>query len=117
MQDSLSRHHLDYVSQHLNQTFLVEFLFTIPDGISFEDIEGAESDTEIYQWLVFPRFSSIDLDHLITANIPVVDSDYGCWVGITSFGSHYDLYVYPELIKALFGIECSYKDIEKLRGA
>jgi len=35
-------------------------------------------------------------------------------VGITSFGSHYDLYVYPELINALFGLDITYKDINRL---
>lgn len=111
----LSRHHLNYVSQHFNQTRLVELLCTIPEGLCYEDIEGFELEREIYQWLVFPRFDGIDLERLIATNIPVIDSDYGCWIGITSFGSHYDLYVYPELIEALFGVKCDHEDIHKLR--
>ena len=115
MQTTLSWLHLDYVSCHIDQTPLVEFLLTIPEGICFEDIEGLASDSEIFQWLIFPNFCSSDRNRLIKAQIPVLDSKYGRWIGITSFGSDYDLYVYPELIQALFDIECSYNEITNLR--
>jgi hypothetical protein len=51
---------------------------------------------------------------LSSAHIPVIDSEYGTWVGITSYGSPYDLYVYPELINAIFELDISYKDINRL---
>ena len=47
----------------------------------------------------------MDYERLSSAHIPLIDSEYETWVGITSFGSHYDLYVYPELINALFGLD------------
>ncbi|HMU87068.1 MAG TPA: hypothetical protein PKC11_05500 [Agitococcus sp.] len=53
---------------------------------------------------------------MITAGIPVLTTDYGSWVGITSYGSPYILYVYPELINALFDLNITYKDIERLSG-
>lgn len=115
MSAKLTRFHLDYVSHHLNQTLLVEFLLAVPEAIYPEDLEGSEPETEIYQWLAFPNFRGYDLERLTEAKIPVIDSEYGAWVGITSFGSHYDLYVYPELILALFDIDCSYGDIEQIR--
>ena len=40
--------------------------------------------------------------------------DAYAWVGITSYGSPYDLYVYPELINAIFELDISYKDINRL---
>jgi hypothetical protein len=50
----------------------------------------------------------------VEANNPILDDENETWVGITSFGSHYDLYVYPDLINILFGTNISYKDIEKI---
>jgi len=73
-----------------------------------------EEYREIYQWLVFPNFGYGDFEKLSTAGIPVLTSEYGTWVGITSFGSHYDLYVYPELINALFDMDIGYVDVEGL---
>lgn len=63
-----------------------------------------EYRSEIFQWLAFPErvFCGLDYDDLIKANIPVLDTDYGTWVGLTSFGSPYEVYVYPQLIEAVF---------------
>lgn len=70
---------------------------------------------EVFQWLAFSNFWQADYDRLKAANIPVLDTDeYGVWVGITSFGSHYDLYVYSELINALFDLDVVYEDILRL---
>ena len=115
MQATLSQYHLDQVSNHINQTSLVEFLFTVSRDICHEYIEGAEPGTKIYQWIVFPHFCYIDTESLIEAKIPVINSDYGCWVGVTSCGSNYDAYFYPKLIQALWGVECCFEDIIKLR--
>jgi hypothetical protein len=56
----------------------------------------------------------LDYDRLKVEKIPVLNTEYGVWVGITSFGSHYDLYVYPELINALFDLDIAYDDIRRL---
>ncbi len=114
----LTHFHYDYVSSHINQTILVEHL--IKQGIiSYDDITDLyDSDTdeyrEVFQWLAFPNFWWMDYERLSSAHIPVIDTEYETWVGITSFGSHYDLYVYPELINALFGLDITYKDINRL---
>ncbi len=100
------------ISGHINQTMLVNELFD-KQVIDMSDIEGREEDpdgdpVDIYQWLVFPSFCYLDYEKLISANIPVLDTELETWVGITSFGSPYELYVYPSLLQALFG-EDAYK--------
>jgi hypothetical protein len=118
MTNALTTAHYNYVGQHLNQTMLVYEL--LKSGfLNYDDIRSAydpetEEYTEIYQWLAFPRFYGDDLNRLAEAGIPVLESDYGDWVGITSFGSHYDLYVYPSLINAIFDMDISYEDILEL---
>lgn len=112
--------HLNYVRSHINQTSLVDDLLKRAI-FSYDDIENCfdpetEESTEIFQWLTFQNFWESDYERLITAGIPVLTTDYGSWVGITSYGSPYILYVYPELINALFDLNISYKDIERLSG-
>lgn len=90
--------------------------------LNYDDIQwsyNSETDEyiDIYQWLVFPRFCESDYDKLVGANNPILDSENETWVGITSFGSHYDLYVYPELINILFGTNIRYEDIEKIKAS
>ena len=97
---------IEFVTHHLNQTHLVDTLLK-KGMVEFCDISGYEDDEsgcypDIYQWLVFPKLWSDHYVQLEEAKIPVIDTDYGTWVGITSFGSHYDLYVYPSLIHAIF---------------
>ena len=87
--------------------------------ISYDDITdlyNSETDEyrEVFQWLAFPIFWQLDYKRLIAAHIPVIDGQYGVWVGVTSFGSHYDLYVYSELINALFDLDVVYEDILRL---
>lgn len=112
--------HLNYVRSHINQTSLVDDLLKRAI-FSYDDIENCfdpetEESTEIFQWLTFQSFWESDYERLITAGIPVLTTDYGSWVGITSYGSPYILYVYPELINALFDLNITYKDIERLSG-
>lgn len=88
--------------------------------ISYDDISWIYNETtgeytEVFQWLAFNNFSEWDYESLIENNIPVIQSELGNWVGITSFGSHYDLYVYPELIQAIFGVRVSYDDFQNMR--
>ena len=114
-----TRHHYAYVSSHVNQTYLVEAMFQL-GLLDPSEIEGnydpeADEYTDIYQWLAFPNFWGADYDCLVEAGIPVLDTDYGTWVGITSFGSPYDLYVYPSLINALFDLDIAYEDIERVK--
>ena len=115
---TFSRFHYDYVTSHINQTMLVYKLLET-GFLDYSDIESAydpETDEyrEIYQWVAFPNFSDYDLEKLADAKMPVLSTEYGAWVGITAFGSHYDLYVYPELINALFDLDISYEDIRRL---
>jgi hypothetical protein len=117
--ETLTQHHYKYVSENINQTILVHYLLQkwILDYSDLEWAYNAETDEyiDIYQWVIFPHFYGSDFEKLIEANIPVLDTEYGTWVGITSYGSHYDLYVYPELINTLFDINISYEDIHKLK--
>lgn len=115
---SLLQLHYKHVNSHVNQTMLVEKLLK-SEIISYDDIswfynEAMDEYTEVYQWIVFNNFSEYDYEKLIANNIPVIQSEYGNWIGITSFWSHYDLYVYPEIINALFGTNITYKDIEDI---
>lgn len=114
-------HYYKYVSSHINQTMLVDNLLK-NNIISCDDIQGiydeeTEEYTEVYQWLIFNNFYSSDYEKLIAHNIPVIQSDYETWVGITSFWSHYDLYVYPQIINALFDTDISYEDIMKINAS
>lgn len=112
-------HYYKYVSSHINQTMLVDELlkkYIIPyDDIQWIYNEETEEYTEVYQWLIFNNFDSQDYSKLIANNIPVIQSEYETWVGITSFWSHYDLYVYPQIINVLFDTDISYEDIENMQ--
>ena len=98
---------LELVSQHIDQTRLVNEL--LHDGfLDYSEIQWWQEDEdenrpEIYQWKAFNRFESRDYDRLIASEIPVLDSNFGTWVGITSWWTPYEHYVYPELIRAIFG--------------
>lgn len=110
-----------YVSDHVNQTMLVNDLLK-KWALYYDDIQwsyNSETDEyiDIYQWLVFPRFCKSDYDKLIEAHNPILDDENETWVGITSFGSHYDLYVYPELINIIFETNIRYEDIEKIKAS
>ncbi len=112
------QHYYKYVSYHINQTMLVEDLLK-KWALSYDDIQwdyNSETDeyVDIYQWLVFPRFCESDYNKLVEAHNPILDTENETWVGITSFWSHYNLYVYPELINILFWTNITYKDIEKI---
>jgi hypothetical protein len=111
-------HYYKYVSVHINQTMLVDSLLK-NEIISYADIQGmyneeTEEYTEIFQWLIFNNFYWDDYEKLIKVGIPIIQSDYETWVGITSFWSHYDLYVYPQLINTLFDTNISYEDIQSM---
>ena len=81
--------HLDYVSSHIDQTYLVESLLS-SGQVGWDSILGWEADgngdkPEIFQWKVFTNFWTVDHERLIRAKIPVLESNYGTWVGITSY--------------------------------
>jgi len=112
------KHYYKYVSSHINQTMLVNDLLN-KWIVPYEEITGlynSETDeyTEVFQWLVFPNFWKYDYEKLIENNIPVIESEYETWIWITSYGSHYDLYVYPQFINILFGTDISYEDIQRI---
>lgn len=118
MASQITAFHLDHVSSHLNQTHLVCELLE-RSIISYDDVYNmydpeTDQSQEVFQWLAFPEFTQCDYARLIDAKIPVIDSDFGAWIGITSYGSPYTLYVYPELINALFGKRITYQDVESL---
>lgn len=119
--NAVQQWHLDRVSHHINQTMLVNHLLSVEPDL-WDDISGWNDDEygnrpEIFQWLAFPdrAFCGLDYDDLIAAEIPVLDTDYGTWVGITSFGSPYEVYVYPQLIQAVFHVKCDYEALSGLR--
>ncbi|EKD44515.1 MAG: hypothetical protein ACD_71C00114G0013 [uncultured bacterium (gcode 4)] len=117
--ETLSKFHYDYVSKHINQTMLINDLLK-NNFLDYSDLQWAyDSETDeyinIYQFVLFSNFYGSDFEKLIEAKIPVLDTEYGTWVWITSYGSHYDLYVYPQLINALFDTDIRYEDIEKLK--
>ena len=97
----------EFVSSHVDQTMFVNEL--LRDGyLDYSEIEGVEPNEEgeypkIFQWKLFVNFNESEINRLIEAQIPVLKNCFSSWVGITSFGSPYDLYVYPELINILFG--------------
>lgn len=115
--NTFTSNHYNYVSEHINQTMLVHDLLQ-KWFLDYSDLQWAyDSETDeyidIYQWVIFPNFYWSDFEKLIEAKIPVLDTEYGTWVGITSYGSHYDLYVYPELINAIFDLKITYEDITR----
>lgn len=80
-----------------------------------EETEDWESTIDIYGWWVFPELIDSDYQKLIEAWIPVLRTDYGNWVAVTSYGSHYDMDFYPQLIKVLFDIDTDNKEIYHMK--
>lgn len=116
------------VEDNFSQTILVNKLldewlinhslieYHITDLTEEEEESGEwENSVDIYEWLVFPRLWDSDYEKLIQAWIPVLKTDYGNWVATTSYGSHYDLQIYPELIRALFDIKTDYQGIRTMK--
>lgn len=86
---SLLQFHYKHVNSHVNQTMLVEKLLK-SEIISYDDISGIYNEitdeyTEVFQWLVFNNFTEGDYVKLAKHNIPMIQSEYEWWVGITSF--------------------------------
>lgn len=93
---------------------LIEYWITDLDEEE-EESGKWENSFDIYEWLVFPKLWDSDYEKLIQAWIPVLKTDYGNWVGTTSYGSHYDIQIYPKLIKALFNIDTDYQGIRAMK--
>lgn len=93
---------------------LIEYWITDLDEEE-EESGKWESSFDIYEWLVLPKLWDTDYEKLIQAWIPVLRTDYGNWVGTTSYGSHYDIQIYPKLIKALFNIDTDYQGIRAMK--
>lgn len=93
---------------------LIEYYIADLDDEEEESGEW-ERTFDIYEWLVFPRLWDSDYEKLIQAWIPVLKTEYGNWVGTTSYGSHYDIQIYPNLIKALFNIDTDYQGIRAMK--
>ncbi len=93
---------------------LIEYWITDLDEEE-EESGKWENSFDIYEWLVFPKLWDSDYEKLIQAWIPVLKTDYGNWVGTTSYGSHYDIQIYPKLIKALFNIDTDYQGIRVMK--
>lgn len=117
--EKLQPWHVRAVSTHRNQTLLVEELLKTgfldwSEVWNLEDTETGE-DRAVYEWHFFTELDGYDHITLQREGIPVLRSDYGDWVGFDSFGSPYDLYVRPQLIKALFGIDTDAEGIRNVR--
>jgi hypothetical protein len=115
----LLRSHVRDVSTHRSQTLLVEELLRT-GFLDWDDVRNSvDPETgdsmAIYEWHVFPELVGSDYDAMEKAGIPLLRSEYGTWVGFDSFGSPYDMYVRPRLIKAVFGIDADYADIQRVR--
>lgn len=57
---------------------------------------------EIFQWALYPDASEFDAKKLDKAHIPYLWNDYGLWIGLTSFGTSWEVYIIPELCDALY---------------
>ncbi len=99
---------VDLLGRLTEQTMLVEKLFT--DGLfDYEDIEHRLTNTddqdddpqEIFQWAYFPA-SEYEIKRLEASDIPYLNNDYGIWIGITSFGTSWEIYVAEQLANALY---------------
>lgn len=107
--NSLQYSQVRAVSIHRAQTLLVNELLRT-GFLDWDDVRNS-TDPEtgdlasIYEWHLFPELSGSDYDSMEKAGIPLLRSEYGTWVGFDSFGSPYDMYVRPQLIKAAFGID------------
>lgn len=107
------------VSIHRAQTLLVNELLRT-GFLDWDDVRNS-TDPEtgdpasIFEWHLFPELFGSDYDSMEKSGIPLLRSEYGTWVGFDSFGSPYDMYVRPQLIKAIFGIDADYADIQRIR--
>ena len=111
--------HVRAVSTHRPQTLPVEELFRTGfldrDDVRNSDDPETGDPMPIFEWHVFPELVGSDFDSMEKAGIPLLRSEYGTWVGFDSFGSPYDMYVRPQLIKAISGIDADYADIQRIR--
>lgn len=126
------------VDDNFDQTYLVTMLFDkcifnrwMIQYIHEEDLIDEEEEDlnnelyledfkstdlpDIYQWIVMPELWECDFIKLLRGWIPVLRTDCGDWIGITSYWNHYDIQVYPELIKALFNIDTDYQGIRDMK--
>ncbi|MDO8945297.1 MAG: hypothetical protein Q7U75_19100 [Desulfobacterales bacterium] len=116
---SLLPSHVRAVSTHRPQTLLVEELFRTgfldrDDVRNSVDLETGDP-AAIFEWHLFPELFGSDYDAIEKAGIPLLRSEFGTWVGFDSFGSPYDMYVRPQLIMGIFGIDAVYADIQRFR--
>lgn len=106
------------IGNMFEQTYLVEELFR-KEIFQWGDVQNLYADcgdcegctsgsgcdeqpsTEIFQWAAYPAMD-IDRERLDKAGIPYIYNDYGTWIGITSFGTAWDVYVAASLCDALY---------------
>lgn len=74
-----------------------------------EECEGCKNDTgceeqlacEIYHWIATTETGHI-LDELKRQGHPILDTDYGTWIGRTDTGSSQDIYFIPSLANSIY---------------
>ena len=118
----LNRFMTEAVSTHVNQTGLAEALlassfFREEAFSSWADPETGEP-YEVFEWHSFPYLHRRDYDALeASGKFPMIRSQFSTWVGFTSTGSSYDLYVHPDLLLAIYGVKATSEEIRWLREA
>ena len=84
------------------QTSLVEDCLK-NEMFQYDDIFNLEEGTEVFQWAWSEYFQcEWARDKFDAAGIPYLFNGYGTWVGLTSFGTAWDVYVVTELCEALY---------------
>lgn len=67
----------------------------------YENCDNEQSQ-EIFQWVLYTNFFSSDAKKLDAAGIPYIDNEYGTWIGLTSYGTAWTVYVATSLCNALY---------------
>ena len=71
---------------------------------SYDDIANlydGDDAKEIFQWAAYDA-NDWDRQRFDKAGIPYLHNDYGTWIGLTSFGTSWEVYVVAELAGALY---------------
>jgi len=71
---------------------------------SYDDIANLYDGDDAREILPVGRLQRqrLDRQRLDKADIPYLHNDYGTWIGITSFGTSWEVYVIAELASALY---------------
>jgi len=75
------------ISPYMDDTFLVQEM--LGQGLfSTAEMKGTrckQAFDHVYQWLNADHLFKVDLQKVIQTGVPVIDSQYGTWVGVPKF--------------------------------